>query len=174
MTSTKTCHYDLPSGAAGRNFVELLSSELNLLAEGSVRSERVMVFLEVMLQRDPYVRKGMDIRRLLSRRLEDWRSEKFDSLLCETERCSGKRYTPRFTVNKDHVSQVFTRLMLRGQVRSAVRFITDRLSGGGVLSPQDASGVDGKSVLDVLQEKHPSPAAIKRSAFVHVIIFPLY
>ena len=45
-------------------------------------------------------------------------------------------YTPRVAVNKDHVSQVFTRLMLRGQVHSAVHFITDRLSGGGVHSPR--------------------------------------
>ena len=61
MTSIKACHYNLPIGAADCNFVELLSSELNLLAKGSVRSECVMVFLEVMLQHDPYVRKGMDI-----------------------------------------------------------------------------------------------------------------
>ena len=36
-----------------------------------------------------------------------------------------------------------------------VRFITDRVSGGGVLAYDSPSGVPGKSVADVLREKHP-------------------
>ena len=100
--------------------VIILSPELNLLAEESVHSEHVLVFLEVMLQHDPYVRKGMDICHLLSRRLTNWRSKKF-YLFCEMERCSRKRYTPRVAVNKDHVS--------------SYSFITNTLSGGRVLFP---------------------------------------
>ena len=56
--------------------------------------------------------------------------------------------------------------MLRGQVRSAVRFITDRVSGGGVLAYDSSSGVPGKSVADVLREKHPEPCCSGNDAFL--------
>ena len=39
--------------------------------------------------------------------------------------------------------------MLCGQVRFAVRFITDRVSDGGVLAYDSPSDVPGKSVADV-------------------------
>jgi len=83
LFTIKNCLYDLPSGSAGREFVNLLSSEINLLAQGSSRSERVLVFLSTMLQQDPMVRKGIDIRRLLSRCLQLWKDCVFDGLVTE-------------------------------------------------------------------------------------------
>ena len=49
LVAFKNCHYDLPNGAFGKDFVASLSSEIDLLAQGSVRSERVLVFLSAML-----------------------------------------------------------------------------------------------------------------------------
>ena len=49
LVAFKNCHYDLPTGSVGKDFVALLSSEIDLLAQGSVRSERVLVFLLAML-----------------------------------------------------------------------------------------------------------------------------
>ena len=51
----------------------LLSAEIGLLPQGSVRSERVVVFLTVI------VRRGADILHLLHRRMED-RKETFTDL----------------------------------------------------------------------------------------------
>ena len=62
ILSFKNCHYDLPSGAVAHDFIDLLSSEISLLARGVERSEQVLIFLSVMLQRDPMVRRGTDIR----------------------------------------------------------------------------------------------------------------
>ena len=56
--------------------------------------------------------------------------------------------------------------MLCVQVRSAVRFITDRVSGGEVLSCDSPSGVPGKSVADVLREKHPKPCSSGGDTFL--------
>ena len=62
IVSFKNCHYDLPSGAVAHDFIDVLSLEISLLARGVERSERVLVFLSVMLQRDPMVRRDTDIR----------------------------------------------------------------------------------------------------------------
>ena len=56
--------------------------------------------------------------------------------------------------------------MLRGQVHPAVRFITDRVSGGGVLSVDSPSNVPGMSVFDVLRQKHPEPGNVEPSTFM--------
>ena len=43
--------------------------------------------------------------------------------------------------NTNHATAMATCLMLCGQVGSAVRFITDRVAGGGVLSLDSPSNV---------------------------------
>ena len=108
IVSFRNCHYDLPSGTISHDFIELLSSEVSLLARGLVKSEWVLVFLSAMLQRDPMVRRGTDIRRLLSRRLKDWRGEKFNSLVCEAERCARQFVGPRRKDEKDYAIALFT------------------------------------------------------------------
>ena len=50
LVTFKNCRYDLPNGSVGRDFVTWLSSEIDLLAQGSVCSERVLVFVFTMLQ----------------------------------------------------------------------------------------------------------------------------
>ena len=114
FVSFKNCHYDLPSGAVAHDFIDLLSSEISLLARGVERSERVLAFLSVVLQCNPMVRKGTDIHRLLCRHLKEWKEEKFESLVCDTERCAQQLTRPRKKDDKDHTVAVFTRLMLRG------------------------------------------------------------
>ena len=166
IVSFKNCHYDLPTSAVAHDFIDLLSSEISLLARGVERSEWVLAFLSVVLQRDPIVRKGTDIRRLLCRRLKGWKGEKFESLVCDAECCARQFTRPRKKDDKYHTVAVFTRLMLRGQVRSAVRFITDRVSGGGVLSIDSPSNVPGMSVFDVLSQKHPEPGNVEPSTFM--------
>ena len=52
----------------------------------------------------------------------------------------------------NHIVQVFSRLMLRGQVRSAVRWLTERMNDGGVLDPSQLVNDDSKRVLNVLRE----------------------
>uniref|UniRef100_A0A1X7TNZ6 Reverse transcriptase domain-containing protein n=1 Tax=Amphimedon queenslandica TaxID=400682 RepID=A0A1X7TNZ6_AMPQE len=64
--------------------------------------------------------------------------------------------------NPNHNTKVFTRLMLQGKIRSAIRFLTER-SKGHVLHPHDNVKIQDNgqdkltSVIDALQMKHPSP-----------------
>ena len=86
--------------------------------------------------------------------------------MCDAERCARQFTRPRKKDDKDHTIAVFTRLMLRGQVRSTVRFITDRVSGGGVLSIDSPSNVPSMAVFDVLRQKHPEPGNVEPSTFM--------
>ena len=161
IVSFKNCHYYLPNGAVAHDFINLLSSEISLLARGVERLERLLVFLSVMLRCDPMVRRGTDIRCL-----KEWKEEKFESLVYDAERCARQFTRPRKKDDKDHTVAVFTRLMLQGQVCSAVRFITDRVSGSGVLSLDSPSNVPGMSVFDMLKQKHPEPGNVEPSTFM--------
>ena len=111
--------------------------------------------------------KGIDIRRLLKRRMEMWRLEHYDELLFEFERCA-KKWVRSSTKQPcpNHMVQVFSCLMLRGQVRSAVRWLTERMNDGGVLDPSQLVNDGSKRVLDVLREKHPDPANSGIQAFL--------
>ena len=110
IVSFKNCHYDLqlPSSAVAHDFIDLLSSEISLLARGVKRSDWVLVFLFVMLQHDPMVRRGTDILPLLCCHLKEWKEEKFESLVCDTERCTRKFTRPRKKDDNDHTIAVFT------------------------------------------------------------------
>ena len=76
------------SGPVFHDFIDCLTSEVSLLARGLGCSERLIIFLSVLLQRDPLIRRGTDIRRLLGNWLKDRKGEKFDSLVCEADHCT--------------------------------------------------------------------------------------
>ena len=54
----------------------------------------------------------------------------------------------------EHRAQTYHSLVLRGKLRSAVRWITERETGG-VLHPGDQCNKTGYRVLEVLRAKHP-------------------
>ena len=88
--------------------VGLLSSEVNMLVQGPTSSERVIVFLTVILQCDPMVKRGADTHRLLLRRMKDWKGEKFTDLVFDAERCSRQHTKPKYKDGGDHTVTVFT------------------------------------------------------------------
>ena len=162
--------YHLLGGSVGRRYVDLLVDEVHHLADGSEPSERVIVFCSVMLQRDKMVKKGSDVRRLLNRRMSLWKDEKFDILIQEAERCD--RALPKVTKHtneKEHIVKVFTRLMLLGKVKAAVRWVTNRVKGE-VLKPSDviAGNEDrnGLTVMDVLRSKHPNSCVPTKNTLI--------
>ena len=114
----------------------------------------------MILQRDRMVRKGADIRRLLERCLGLWQQEKFDMLIQEAERCNQALCRSRHSVVDDEtVLRVFTKLMLHGKVKAAIRWATER-TRGVVLLPSDL--LDDSStttVMDILRQKHPPPSS---------------
>ena len=151
--------YDLPGGAVGREFVELLKDEVNLLADGKEVSERLICFTALLLHRDRMVKKGCDIRRLL-----------------EFERCTQQhsrqnKRNDKFIYSESHAIRVFTRLMLRGKEKEATRWITQRMTGH-VLTPTELDSNSGKTVFEVLKEKHPMPGTVDPIDFIDCNTLP--
>ena len=92
-----------------------------------------------MLQRDRLIRKGSDIRQLLERRLSMWSSDQFDVLLQEAVRCDRSlcnSYRSASRNDAGHLTRVFAKLMLEGNVRAAVHWVTE-CAGDGLLKPND-------------------------------------
>ena len=66
----------------------------------------------------------------------------------------------------EHVLKVFSHLMLKGQLRSAVSGVTECMHTGGVLHPSYVVENGSKSVLEVLENKHPEPSSTGADAFM--------
>ena len=164
ITQLTGSHYFLPTGVVGRRYVTTLTAEIELLSQGIHASERLIVFSSVILQRDRMVKRAKEVRRTIDRRLSMWSDEKFDALVQEAVRCDHPfqlvRKRKSNNQSSDHVTRVFTRLMLLGKVKAAMRWLSDE-SRGRVLLPTDTiqvqtnGQIDSISVLDALKLKHP-------------------
>ncbi|CAA9994685.1 unnamed protein product, partial [Nesidiocoris tenuis] len=157
--------YDLPQGAVGRRFVTLLTEEIQGVVTGMHMSEKIFVFCATVLQREKHVNSGNDVRRVLTKRMDLWRESKFDEVLQEAIRCERqlKKYQKSYE-DIDHSARVFTRLITKGKLRDGTRLITNR-SGGGVLQPNDRLD-DGRTVLEILESKHPEQLQPDPSLFL--------
>ena len=80
---------------------------------------------------------------------------KFAMLVQDTERTLTSLLTSKQgRLTTDQRARIFHRKMLRGDVRGAVRYLTDR-GKGGILMPADTDEKSGDSVETVLKSKHP-------------------
>ena len=99
------------------------------------------------------------------------------AICCDQSLCNSHRSS---TVNHaDHMTRDFTKLMLEGNVRAVVRWVTEQ-AGGGLLRFSDTieyshpqSGTISGTVLDVLCFKHPDPSVPPASISPdhHLIIY---
>ena len=173
--------YDIPGGSVGRKYVDSLTQEVSHLSSGNYPSDRVIVFSSVILQRDRMVRKGQDVRRVLARRLSMWSNADYDLLVQEAIRCDKSlKYKHKFDDDESHLVSVFTKLMLQGKVRAAVRWISEH-SKGNVLLPSDQTEIQGPqgdiikvSVLEALKMKHPDSKIPPNSAILKYDTLPLF
>ena len=163
--------YTLPNGNIGRKYLNLLTHELKLLSTtADSTSEKILVINHVLSQRDPMIKASKDIRTLIGRRIEDWKENKFDKLLAEAVRCGKKKQINQDNLDDKHVWKVFTSLMMKGKVRSAMRWLSERASEG-VLDPMQEVK-KGVIVLETLKSKHPEPHKSHLSSRLQVPVLP--
>ena len=117
--------------------------------------ERFTVFHIVILQRTRHVIKYCEIRRQIDRQIDAWEAREH-VILVEDMGHTYAQYlsTIRGGDSLEHRAYIYHSLVLRGKLRLAVRWITDREKGGvfqkGYIFPKT-----GQPVLEVLCLKNP-------------------
>jgi hypothetical protein len=84
-----------------------------------------------------------------------WDQGHFKALVDDAEGEALSRQPSSRPPDDEAQARSFNARVLSGRLRSAVRTLTSR-SGGGVCQPDDLCSKSGRSVWQVLQEKHPA------------------
>ena len=157
--------YTCPGKAAGKEFIHQLCEEFNGVLERKWNSERPLVFCLAMLQKKPGITQSSDIQKCLKHRLEEWKSDKHKALVETTERLMlAAMKNSQGGTTQEELLKKYNQLMLLGNPRSAVRYLTDR-EGGGVLEPHIPSGKGDQTVEEALKSKHPATRKPGEDAF---------
>ena len=147
--------YTVPRGKVGRRFLIILTEELRGVRDRKWNAERPLTFLATVLERGDDVSRARDIRSRLTQRMNLWETGHHVPLIDDTEGImEGKGPSITREKDPDREARAFNAKVLSGRLRSAVRDITSRGSGG-VLQPDSTCSKTGRPVLDVLKEKHP-------------------
>ena len=124
------------------------------------------------------VKKGADIREVMEKRMERWTNDEFDVLVDEAVACDKAIKIRAYKEDSDHFITVFTRLMLLGKTRAAMRWLSERSKGLVLPSSsvidvkRDDGSFSSTSVLDALKSKHPEPRCPPESALLECDTLP--
>ena len=142
----------VPYGKVGRDFIDQVTMHINDWNSGSdnqhISLKAVFVFLAVGLQKPSPKSKAKDHQDVLSKCLVLWRQGEINKLLREGRIIQGGIGKLKASDPPDR-SKVFAKLVLEGQINSALRFLSETTSGG-VLPLTD-------EVMSQLKQKHPNP-----------------
>ena len=121
--------------------------ELRGVCDRRWNSERFIVFQTVTLQRDRHVTASWDIQRRIEKRLDVWEAGRYGMLVEDTLRSSTHYLTAvRREETAEHRAKIFHGLVLRGKLRMAVRWITEREKGRVLLSEEQCTKTGGTCV----------------------------
>ena len=146
----------VPYGKIGRDFIDQLSKHINDWNNDTAMQHLVLkaaiVLLAVGLQKPHQKSKAKEHQECLEKRLKLWRDGKIDCLLQEG-RTIQRRIQKSCTKDPPNKAKIFAKLVMEGQINSALRYLSES-DGGGVLPLTD-------DVLQQLREKHPEAQEAK-------------
>ena len=149
--------FNVPSGAAGKLFIEELSfwlkqfnnqgSQLN-----SIALKAFMVLPPLLLQKPSSKSKAKEHTQCLTRRLQQWKEGNINTLLREATCIQQKMLKRKPTSSKtpEELSKIFARLIMQGKITAALK-VLDKESQNGVHALSD-------DIIRELSKKHPTPA----------------
>ena len=125
-----------------------------------------MILPHLLLQKSCHTSKAKDHSELLGRRLYVWKQGDIDCLMREG-RVLQRSLDTNHRQNDDRTASRFSRLMLAGKTKAALRLLSDE--GGSTLQVHqriDPENTDSKTVLQILKEKHPPAGVIEEDALL--------
>ena len=156
ITAWRKNAFLVPYGKVGRDFIDQVTLHINEWNHGSgiqhIALKAAFVFLAVALQKPSPKSKAKDHQEVLSKRLVLWKEGEIGKLIREGRIIQGRIGKLKSSGPPDK-SKVFAKLVLEGQINSALRFLSET-SSGGVLALTD-------DVMAQLRLKHPDPQPAK-------------
>ena len=166
--------FKIPSGKAGTSFVREVSRMFQAYAESSalegIAMKAAMILPALLLQKPHSRSRTKEHVKHLERRLSLWKGGNLDSLLEEGQTIQSRlsrecnsRNTP-----SDQLSRKFSKFMMEGKVRAALRLIADENTGqplrlNSIIDPN----IPSESVRDILLKKHPPKQPLKEETMVN-------
>ncbi len=161
--------FRVPSGKAGKEFVQetarLLQSFADATAMERVAMKAVTVFHVLLLQKPAPASTAQLHLRALERRLPLWRAGEVDVLLRECRSIRARLpdrsiSTLANDIDAQRDASVFAKLVMLGNVKAAIRYVSEQASKKGVLSiSQTLSLPNSEEVVtvgEILKQKHPA------------------
>lgn len=140
----------IPYGRAGKDFIDQLTIHFNTWNNGAdgkhVSLKAAFVLMAVALQKPHKKSKAKEHQECLIKRLALWKDGDVDGLVREG-RLIQRRLTSSKRTEPADKAKVFANLIMKGQIHSALRYLSSD-EGGGILPLSD-------DVLQQLKEKHP-------------------
>ena len=155
ITTLRKNIFDVPRSQAGKNFVAEAARLLKLFntksAWESVAVNVLVVFFPLMLQKPGQKSKASDHSRYLTKRLQWWKDGKLKEIMSEAEEIQKRLPPPKGESEEEDKLRGFTRLMMEGKVKQALKLVnTDNvIAGVHVISDE---------IRASLQAKHPDAA----------------
>ena len=146
----------VPYGKTGRDFIDQLTKHINDWNNGTtmqhIALKAAIFLLALALQKPDQKSKAKEHQQCLEKRLEQWKNGEFDCLVRE-RRAIPRRLQNAKRHDAPNKAKVFAKLVLEGQINSALRFLSED-GGRGVLPLTD-------DVMTQLNEKHPTAKEAK-------------
>ena len=175
--------FNIPFGAAGGKFVDELATLIRSFTEPTTSRQiawkAVCVACHLLLQKPNSDGSTAIYSKHLDRRLSLWRSgrvsELFDESLCIQQhlqvpsRKRGGKSPP-----SDGLSDtVFSKMVFDGKINSALRYLSQDSTRGGVLNMDNIIPGGSKTVRDVLFEKHPRASVPPNDVLIDEDVLPV-
>ncbi len=156
LIATPSRAYTLRRNGTSKRFLSILTEELqNVRKHRTANFERVLVFIMVILESTPHIKRQKDINRRLNDRLDLWLSGNQHALYHDTVLEKAKRDKPSkraFTLEER--ARRFDAMLKSGRTKEAMQLLTSTESKG-VLDPEDIDPKTNRKVIEVLRDKHP-------------------
>ena len=153
-------------------FIDALAEELEGVERRQRNSKRFIVFQAVVLQRTTDVRQVRDIWQRVERRIVDWCAGRYKMLVEDTIRTSRTMVSKVARgMSEEAISKTSTSLVFKEKIRTTVRFVTLR-GAGEVLSPDNINTKSGRTVVNVLRDKHPALIVPNVEVLKHYDVVP--